>query len=97
MRYRNSLGLRDIASLKAFYSDIQPMRTHGAKPLASVLARSGVDVFLVIAGFIIYHVTGRSAAQVAIASHAWAFHQFARRRIGLLRCHLLKGASARCR
>jgi hypothetical protein len=97
MRYRNSLGRRDIASLKAFYSDVQPMRTHWAQPLASALARSGADVFLVVAGFIIYHVTGRSAAQVAIASHAWASQKFARKRIGLLRCHLLKRTSARCR
>ena len=94
MHYRNSRGLRDVAALKVFCShliwNIQPMRTHGAKTLAMALGRSGVDVFLVVAGFIIYHVTGRSDAQTAIAGHAWASYEFARKRIGSLRERSLK-------
>lgn len=94
MRRRNSQGLRDVAPLNVPGSQmtwgIQPMRTRWAKPLAITLGRSGVDVLLVICGFIIYHLTGRSAAQVVIVGRAWASYEFARKRIGLLRRHVLR-------
>lgn len=93
MRYRDRQGRRDIASLKVFCSqliwNIPSMRTHWVKSLALALGRSGVDVFLVIAGFIVYHVTGRSA-QAGIAGHAWASYEFAKKRIGSLRDNVRK-------
>ena len=94
MRYRDRQGRRDIASLKVFCSqliwNIQPKRAHWAKPVAIALGRSGVDVFLVIVGFVIYHITGRSAAQAGIAGHAWASYEFAKKRIGSLRDNVRK-------
>lgn len=64
--------------------DVQPRHMHWAKPFAAALARSGVDVFFAIAGFLIYHVAGGSAAQAAILGHVLAFCELARKRLGLL-------------
>jgi exopolysaccharide production protein ExoZ len=85
MRYRNIQGLRAIAAMLVFCShlfwDIVPMRTHWARPLVGGFGRSGVDIFFVISGFIIYHAVQRSAAQVAMVGRAQAAYEFAMKRI----------------
>lgn len=85
MRYRNIQGLRAIAALMVFCShlfwDIAPMRTHRAKPWVTAIGLSGVDIFFVISGFIVYQVMGHSAAQVAVVGHARAALGFAMKRI----------------
>lgn len=85
MNYRNIQGLRAIAALMVFAShlfwDIVPMRTHWAKPYATAIGPSGVDIFFVISGFIIYHVARRSAARVDSVGRGRAVYEFAIKRI----------------
>ncbi|MET3652007.1 acyltransferase family protein [Dyella japonica] len=85
MRYRNIQGLRAVAALMVFCShlfwDIAPMRTYRAKPWVTTIGLSGVDIFFVISGFIIYHVAGHSAARVVAVGHARAAFAFAMKRI----------------
>ncbi len=85
MSYRNIQGLRAIAALMVFAShlfwDIIPMRTHWAKPYAGSIGQSGVDIFFVISGFIIYNVARRSAAQLNIVGRGRAVYEFAMKRI----------------
>jgi peptidoglycan/LPS O-acetylase OafA/YrhL len=82
--YRNIQGLRAIAALMVLAShlfwDIVPMRTHWAKVWFVSVGPSGVDIFFVISGFIIYHVTRRSAAQVAVVGRMGVFREFALKR-----------------
>jgi exopolysaccharide production protein ExoZ len=83
--YRNIQGLRAIAALMVFAShmfwDIVPMRTHWARPYAVPIGLSGVDIFFVISGFIIYHVAKRSKAQVNGMGRGRAVYEFAMKRI----------------
>jgi exopolysaccharide production protein ExoZ len=85
MNYRNIQGLRAIAALMVFAShmfwDIIPMRTHWAKPYIASLGPSGVDIFFVISGFIIYNVVKRSATQIAVVGRGRAVYEFAMKRI----------------
>lgn len=85
IRYRNIQGLRAIAALMVFcchlFWDIAPMRKHWAMPYVTAIGVSGVDIFFVISGFIIYHAAKRSAAQVDIVGRAQATYEFAVRRI----------------
>ncbi|HEV2681963.1 MAG TPA: acyltransferase, partial [Rhodanobacter sp.] len=85
MNYRNIQGLRAIAALMVFAShmfwDIIPMRTHWAKPYVAAIGPSGVDIFFVISGFIIYNVAKRSAAQVDTVGRGRAIYEFAMKRI----------------
>jgi peptidoglycan/LPS O-acetylase OafA/YrhL len=85
MQYRNIQGLRAIAALMVFSShlfwDIVPMRTHWARPYIGSVGPSGVDIFFVISGFIIYHVAMRSAAQVDLVGRGRAVYEFAMKRI----------------
>ena len=82
--YRNIQGLRAVAALMVLSShlfwDIVPMRTHPARLWIGAVGPSGVDIFFVISGFIIYHVTRRSAAQAAIEGRGRAFYTFAMKR-----------------
>jgi len=82
--YRNIQGLRAVAALMVLTShlfwDILPMRTHWAKPWFTAVGPSGVDIFFVISGFIIYHVTRRSAGQAALVGRRAAFYEFAMKR-----------------
>lgn len=82
--YRNIQGLRAIAALMVFVShlfwDIEPMRTHWARPWIGGVGPAGVDIFFVISGFIIYRVARRSAAQAAIAGRWCAARDFAIKR-----------------
>ncbi|APG03189.1 hypothetical protein BJI69_04225 [Luteibacter rhizovicinus DSM 16549] len=83
--YRNIQGLRAIAALMVLTShlfwDMPPMRTHWAKPWFAAVGPSGVDIFFVISGFIIYHVTRRSAARAAVAGRGRALYEFAMKRV----------------
>ena len=85
MNYRNIQGLRAIAALMVFaghmFWDIIPMRTHWAKPYIVPLGPSGVDIFFVISGFIIYNVAKRSAAQVGTVGRGRAVYEFVMKRI----------------
>ncbi|RUL69003.1 acyltransferase family protein [Dyella choica] len=85
VNYRNIQGLRAIAALMVFAShmfwDILPMRTHWAKPFIVPIGPSGVDIFFVISGFIIYNVAQRSAAQVDTAGRGRAVYEFVMKRI----------------
>lgn len=85
IRYRNIQGLRAIAALMVFCShlfwDIVPMRTHWAKPFMTAYGRSGVDIFFVISGFIIYHAAKRSAVQAAVVGRTRAAYEFTMKRI----------------
>jgi exopolysaccharide production protein ExoZ len=85
MSYRNIQGLRAIAALMVFSShmfwDIVPMRTHWAKPFIGAIGPSGVDIFFVISGFIIYNIARRSAAQMDSSGRGRAVYVFAMRRI----------------
>lgn len=85
IRYRNIQGLRAIAALMVFGSHlfwhIVPMRMHWAKPFMTAYGRTGVDIFFVISGFIIYHAAKRSAAQIAVVGRARAAYEFAMKRI----------------
>ncbi|HEY4292107.1 acyltransferase [Luteibacter sp.] len=85
IRYRNVQGLRAIAALMVFCShlfwDIVPMRAHWARPFVTAYGRSGVDIFFVISGFIIYHAAKRSAAQVEIVGRGRAACEFAMKRV----------------
>jgi peptidoglycan/LPS O-acetylase OafA/YrhL len=82
--YRNIQGLRAIAALMVLTShlfwDIVPMRTHWARTGFTAVGISGVDIFFVISGFIIYHVTRRSAGQAALVGRRAAFYEFAMKR-----------------
>lgn len=82
--YRNIQGLRAVAALMVLTShlfwDILPMRTHWAKTWFTAVGPSGVDIFFVISGFIIYHVTRRSAGQAALVGRRTAFYEFAMKR-----------------
>jgi peptidoglycan/LPS O-acetylase OafA/YrhL len=82
--YRNIQGLRAVAALMVLTShlfwDIPPMRSHWAKVWFVAVGPSGVDIFFVISGFIIYHVTRRSAAQIAVVGRMGAFREFALKR-----------------
>ena len=85
MNYRNIQGLRAVAALMVLTShlfwDVPPMRTHWAKVWLTAVGPSGVDIFFVISGFIIYHVTRRSAAQAAVMGRGRAFLEFAMKRV----------------
>ena len=85
VNYRNIQGLRAIAALMVFAShmfwDIIPMRAHWAKPYVASVGPSGVDIFFVISGFIIYHVAKRSAAQVGTVGRGRAVYEFVMKRI----------------
>jgi len=85
MSYRNIQGLRAIAALMVFAShmfwDITPMRTHWARPYIEAIGPSGVDIFFVISGFIIYNVAKRSAAQMGVVGRGRAVYEFAMKRI----------------
>lgn len=61
--------------------DIEPMRTHWARPWIGGVGPAGVDIFFVISGFIIYRVARRSAAQAAITGRWRAARDFAMKRI----------------
>jgi exopolysaccharide production protein ExoZ len=82
--YRNIQGLRAVAALMVLVShlfwDITPMRTHWAKTWVTAVGISGVDIFFVISGFIIYHVTRRSAGQAALVGWRTAIYEFAMKR-----------------
>ena len=82
--YRNIQGLRAVAALMVLTShlfwDILPMRTHWAKVWFTAVGPSGVDIFFVISGFIIYHVTRRSAGQVALVGARATSCEFALKR-----------------
>ena len=82
--YRSIQGLRAIAALMVLSShlfwDIVPMRTHPAGTWIEAAGPSGVDIFFVISGFIIYHVTRRSAAQAVAFGRGRAFCEFAMKR-----------------
>jgi peptidoglycan/LPS O-acetylase OafA/YrhL len=84
-RYRNIQGLRAVAALMVLAShlfwDIPPMQTHWAKPWVTAIGLSGVDIFFVISGFIIYHVSRRSAWQAALIGRRKAFCEFAMKRL----------------
>ena len=83
--YRNIQGLRAIAALMVLTShlfwDMPPMRTHWAKPWFVAVGPSGVDIFFVISGFIIYHVTRRSAARAAVVGRGRALYEFMMKRV----------------
>jgi peptidoglycan/LPS O-acetylase OafA/YrhL len=83
--YRNIQGLRAIAALMVLTShlfwDIPPMRTHWAKTWFAAVGPSGVDIFFVISGFIIYHVSGRSAARAAVVGRGRALYEFVMKRV----------------
>jgi peptidoglycan/LPS O-acetylase OafA/YrhL len=85
VNYRNIQGLRAIAALMVVAShmfwDIIPMRTHWAKPYVAAIGPSGVDIFFVISGFIIYNVAKRSATQVDIVGRGRTVYEFALKRI----------------
>lgn len=85
MNYRNIQGLRAIAALMVLSShlfwDIEPMRSHWAQPWFGAIGPSGVDIFFVISGFIIYHVTRRAAGHAATLGRGRTFYQFAMRRV----------------
>lgn len=83
--YRNIQGLRAIAALMVLathlFWDIEPMRAHWAEPFFAAVGPSGVDVFFVISGFIIFHVTRRAAGQSAVVGRSRAFYAFAMKRV----------------
>jgi exopolysaccharide production protein ExoZ len=83
--FQNIQGLRAIAALMVLTShlfwDILPMRTHWAKTWFTAVGPSGVDIFFVISGFIIYHVTRRSAAQAAVVGQGRVFREFVIKRV----------------
>ncbi|HVI53462.1 MAG TPA: acyltransferase [Luteibacter sp.] len=83
--YRNIQGLRAVAALMVLAShlfwDIVPMRTHWAKPWFTAVGPSGVDIFFVISGFIIYQVTRRSTRHVGPGGRYRAFQEFAMKRV----------------
>jgi peptidoglycan/LPS O-acetylase OafA/YrhL len=82
--YRNIQGLRAIAALMVFAShlfwDIEPMRSHWARPFLNAVGPSGVDIFFVVSGFIIWHVARRSAAHVDALGRAGVLYEFAMKR-----------------
>jgi len=83
--YRNIQGLRAVAALMVLAShlfwDIVPMRTHWAKVPVTAIGISGVDIFFVISGFIIYHVTRRSTLRAALVGRRTAVYEFAIKRL----------------
>lgn len=83
--YRNIQGLRAIAALMVLTShlfwDMPPMRAHWAKAWFVAIGPSGVDIFFVISGFIIYHVSRRSAARAAAVGRGRALYEFAMKRV----------------
>ena len=84
MTYRNIQGMRAIAALIVvsahIFQDIAPMRTHWAKTFFSVVGGTGVDIFFVISGFIIYHVMRRSIDSMDAVGKGRAVHAFAMKR-----------------
>ena len=84
MTYRNIQGMRAIAALIVIsahiFQNITPMRTHWAKTFFSVVGGTGVDIFFVISGFIIYHVMQRSIASMDTVGKGRAVYVFAMKR-----------------
>lgn len=84
MTYRNIQGMRAIAALIVvsahIFQDIAPMRTHWAKTFFLVVGGTGVDIFFVISGFIIYHVMRRSIDSMDAVGKGRAVHAFAMKR-----------------
>ncbi|HEY4291941.1 acyltransferase [Luteibacter sp.] len=85
MTYRNIQGMRAIAALLVvsahMFFDIEPMRTHWAKPFFALVGGAGVDIFFVISGFLIYQVMGRSIASMGAVGKAKAVYDFAMKRV----------------
>ena len=83
MTYRNIQGMRAIAALVVvschIFDNIEPMRTHWAKPFAFI-GGAGVDIFFVISGFIIFHVMQRSIAAMDTVGKGSAVYAFAMKR-----------------
>jgi peptidoglycan/LPS O-acetylase OafA/YrhL len=84
MSYRNIQGMRAIAALMVLSShlfwSLVPMRSHWAKPYFSAVGPSGVDMFFVISGFIIYHVMQRSIGTIEASGRGRAVLAFAMKR-----------------
>lgn len=84
MTYRNIQGMRAIAALIVImahiFPNIMPMHTHWVKTFFSVVGGTGVDIFFVISGFIIYHVMQRSIASMDTVGKGRALYAFAMKR-----------------
>lgn len=84
MTYRNIQGMRAIAALIVvsahILQNIAPMGTHWARTFFSVVGGTGVDIFFVISGFIIYHVMRRSIDGMDRVGKGRAVYTFAMRR-----------------
>jgi exopolysaccharide production protein ExoZ len=84
MTYRNIQGMRAIAALIVvlahIFQNVTPMHTYWAKTFFSVAGGTGVDIFFVISGFIIYHVMQRSIASMDTVGKGRAVYTFAMKR-----------------
>lgn len=84
MSYRNIQAMRAIAALLVIschsFQNLEPMRTHWARPFFLAVGPMGVDIFFVISGFIIYQVMQRSIASMGAVGRGRAVYTFAMKR-----------------
>lgn len=85
MVYKNIQGLRAIAALMVVVGHVfwplEPLRMHWAVPYVDAISPSGVDLFFVISGFVVYLSADRLGKK-ALAGGGWApFREFSVKRI----------------
>ncbi|MGO4641722.1 acyltransferase family protein [Mesorhizobium sp. 2RAF45] len=84
MIYKNIQGLRAIAALMVMFAHIYPalpMQAHWTLPYVGTIGPSGVDLFFVISGFVVYLSADRLGKKAEIVGRWCSFREFTVKRV----------------
>lgn len=84
MLYKNIQGLRAVAALMVMFAHIYPalpMHAHWTLPYVGTMGPSGVDLFFVISGFVVYLSADRLGKKAEIVGRWRSFREFAVKRV----------------